>query len=171
MINKIVVTATVGLFIASPLARASDTSDTFSTVVMRHPTAADLNALTDARVGIIKAALQLTSDQEKYWPPLERAIRSRAKNRQARLERLANFRDNSPIEAIRDRNPIERMERRAEALSQRGADLKKLADAWEPLYRTLSPDQKERMVFVTYVAMRGMRDAVEHRIQSEDDDD
>jgi hypothetical protein len=84
---------------------------------------------------------------------------------------LADFRDNSPIEAIRDRNPIERMERRAEALSQRGADLKKLADAWGPLYQTLSPDQKERMVFATYVVMRGMRDAVEHRLQSEDDDD
>ena len=171
MIKKIVVAATVGLFIASPLAQAADNSDTSSTVGMRHPTAADLNALTDARVGIIKAALQLTSDQEKYWPPLEQAIRSRAKNRQARLERLADFRDNSPIEAIRDRNPIERMERRAEALSQRGADLKKLADAWKPLYQTLSPDQKERMVFVTYVAMRGMRDAIEHRIESEDDDD
>jgi hypothetical protein len=84
---------------------------------------------------------------------------------------LADFRDNSPIEAIRDRNPIERMERRAEALSQRGADLKKLAEAWKPLYQTLSPDQKERMVFVTYVAMRGIREAIEHRTQSEDDDD
>ena len=30
----------------------------------------------------------------------------------------------------------------AEILSQRGADLKKLADAWEPLYKTLTADQK-----------------------------
>ena len=62
--------------------------------------AADLNALTDARVGIIKAALQLTPDQEKYWPAVEEAIRARAKNRQARLERVAELRDSSPMEAI-----------------------------------------------------------------------
>ena len=36
---------------------------------MMHPSAADLNSLTDARVAMIKAALQLTPDQEKYWPP------------------------------------------------------------------------------------------------------
>ena len=29
-------------------------------------TAADLNNLTDARVNVVKAALQLTADQEKY---------------------------------------------------------------------------------------------------------
>ena len=29
---------------------------------------ADLNALTDARLGVIKAALQMTPDQAKYWP-------------------------------------------------------------------------------------------------------
>jgi hypothetical protein len=45
-------------------------------------TAADLNALTDARVNLVKAALQMTPDQEKYWPAIEEAIRSRAKERQ-----------------------------------------------------------------------------------------
>ena len=63
------------------------------------------------------------------------------------------------------------MQRRAERLSQRAADLKKLADAWEPLYKTLTPDQEKRMAFATYVAMRGMRDAIGHHIESEDDDD
>ena len=37
----------------------------------------DWKALTDLRVGIVKAALQLKPDQEKYWPPLEQAIRDR----------------------------------------------------------------------------------------------
>jgi hypothetical protein len=40
--------------------------------------AADFNALTNARVTMVKAALQLTSDQEKYWPAIEEAIRSGA---------------------------------------------------------------------------------------------
>ena len=138
---------------------------------MRHPSAADLNALTDARVGIIKAALQLTPDQEKYWPAVEEAIRARAKNRQARFERVAELRDSSPIEALHERNPVELMQRRAESLSQRAADLKKVADAWDPLYKTLSQDQKKRMAFVTLVAARGIRDTIEHRIETEDDDD
>src|SRR5712672_1657125 len=67
--------------------------------------AADLNALTDARIGIIKTALQLTSEQDKYWPAIEEAIRSRAKERQTRLAdtaaRVAEMRDRSPIEILR----------------------------------------------------------------------
>ena len=168
MIKKIAVAGTAVLITASTLAYAAETS---SAVGMRHPSAADLNALTDARVGIIKAALQLTPNQEKYWPAVEEAIRARAKNRQARLERVAELRDSSPMEAVGERNPVELMQRRAEILSQRAADLKKLAGAWEPLYKTLTPDQKKRMAFATYAAMRGIRDAIEHRIESEDDDD
>ena len=168
MIKKIAVAATAVLITASPLAYAAETS---STAGMRHPSAADLNALTDARVGIIKAALQLTPDQEKYWPAVEEAIRARAKNRQARLGRVAELRDSNPMETVAERNPVELMQRRAEMLGQRAGDLKKLADAWEPLYKTLTPDQKKRMAFATYAAMRGIRAAIEHRIDSDDDDD
>ena len=168
MIKNLAVAATAVLITASPLAYAAETS---STVGMRHLSAADLNALTDARVGIIKAALQLTPDQEKLWPVVEEAIRTRAKNQQARFERVAELRDGNAMETVRDRNPVELMQRRAEALTQRATDLRKLADAWEPLYKTLSADQKKRMAFATYAAMRGMRDAIERRIESEDDDD
>lgn len=168
MIKKVAVAATALLLTASPLAYAAETS---STVGMTHPSAADLNALTDARVGMVKAALQLTPDQEKYWPAIEEAIRARSKNRQVRLERRAELRDSNPMEAVSERNQVELMQRRATALSERAADLKKEADAWEPLYKTLSQDQKKRMAFVTFAAMRGMRDAVERRIESDDDDD
>jgi hypothetical protein len=138
---------------------------------MTHPTAADLNSLTDARVAMIKAALQLTPDQEKYWPAVEDAIRARAKNRMARFERVAELRDSNAMDALHERNPIEMMQRRAERLTQRGADLKKVADAWEPLFKTLSEDQKKRMAFVTVVAARGIRDTIERHIESEDDDE
>ena len=168
MIKKVAVAATALLLTASPLAYAAETS---STVGMRNPSAAELNSLTDMRVGTIKAALQLTPDQEKYWPAVEEAIRARAKNRQARLERVAELRDSSKKEAVGERNQVELMQRRADALSQRAADLKKEADAWEPLYKTLSQDQKKRMAYVTFVAMRGTRDVIERRIESEDDDD
>jgi hypothetical protein len=168
MIKKIAVAASAVLITASPLAYAAETS---STVGMTHPSAADLNALTDARVAMIKAALQLTPDQEKYWPALEDAIRTRSKNRQARWERLAELRDSSPMEALHGSNPVELMQRRAQSLSQRAADLKKVADAWEPLYKTLSEDQKKRMAFVTVVTARGLRDTIERHIDSEEDDE
>ena len=152
----------------APLAYAAETS---STVGMRGPSATDLNSLTDMRVGLVKAALQLTPDQEKYWPPLEEAIRARSKNRITRLERVAELRDNGPMDALGDRNPVDLMQRRADQLIQRGTDLKKVAEAWQPLYKTLSQDQKKRMAFVTIVAVRAVRDAVEHRVDNEDDDD
>jgi hypothetical protein len=136
--------------------------------------AADVGALADARVNIIKAALQLTPDQEKYWPAIEDAIRQRAKDRQARLAGVAQTvgeaRDSGRVEAMRDRNPIDFMHRRAEALVQRSADLNKLADAWQPLYQTLTPDQKRRMGVLAIFVIRDMRDRVEERRIASDDD-
>jgi hypothetical protein len=75
------------------------------------------------------------------------------------------------MEALRDSNPVELMQRRAGALTERGADLKRLADAWDPLYKSLSEDQRKRMAYVTIVAMRGMRDVIEQRHSEHDDDD
>jgi hypothetical protein len=73
---------------------------------------------------------------------------------------------------MRDRDPIAFLHRRADALTQRGADLKKVADAWQPLYQTLTPDQKRRMAALALFVLRDMRDAVEHRrLQFEDSDD
>jgi hypothetical protein len=168
MSKKAAVAAVAVLMTTSSLAYAAETS---STVGMRGPSAADLNSLTDMRVGLVKAALQLTPDQEKFWPPLEEAIRARSKNRMARLERVAELRDNGPMDALSERNPVDIMQRRADLLIQRGDDLKKVADAWQPLYKTLSQDQKRRMAYVTMVAVRGIRDAIDRRNDSEDDDD
>jgi len=138
--------------------------------------ATDWENLTDARITLVKAALQLTPDQEKLWPPVEAAIRARAKDRQARIaavaERAAEMRDRSRIEALRDRNPVEFLERRASALTQRAAEVKALADAWKPLYQTMTPEQKRRMAALTILVLHEMRNAAEQRrTQSEDDDD
>jgi hypothetical protein len=62
---KIVTAGFTALFItASPLAFAHDSSAGAS----QNLTAADWEQLTDARIKLVKAALQLTPDQEKYWP-------------------------------------------------------------------------------------------------------
>jgi hypothetical protein len=136
--------------------------------------AADVSALTDARVNIIKAALQLTPDQEKYWPTVENAIRQRVKDRQARLAGVAQTvgqrSDSGPVEAMRDRNPVDFMHRRADALAQRSADLNKLADAWQPLYQTLTPEQKRRMGFLAIFVVRDMKNRAEQRRIASGDD-
>jgi hypothetical protein len=127
----------------------------------------------DARIHLVKAALQLTPDQEKFWPPIEAAIREMARDRQARIAavaaRLREQHERSPIEILRDRDPVEFLQRHAEALAQRAADLKKLADTWQPLYQTLSPEQKRRMAALAIFVLRELRSDVEHRrLQSED---
>jgi len=136
----------------------------------------DVGTLTDARILIAKGALQLTPEQEKYWPAIEKAIRTRAKDRQARVDsavdRMEEMGKKSPVEVLRERNPIDFLHRRAEALSQRSTDLKNLADAWQPLYQTLTPEQKQRLGFVTMVVLRDMRNAVEqYRLQAEDEEE
>ncbi len=167
---KIAAVGMTALFVtASPLAYAQSTqSSRFN--------AAEWNALTDMRIDLIKSALQLTPDQTKFWPAIEDAIRSRAKNRQARVERIMETTgaraQETPIEALRNRDPVAFLNRRADTLAQRSADLKQLANAWQPLYATLTPEQKRRMAAVSLFVLRDMTEAVEQRrMQSEDDDD
>src|SRR6516225_1192592 len=168
---KIVTAGVTALFVtASPLAYAQTAASAAT------PSAADWNTLTDLRIDVVKAALKLTPDQEKYWPPIEDAIRARAKDREARLAsaqaRLAEIRNRSLSEVLRDRDPIAFMHRRAEALAQRSTDLKNLADAWQPLYQTLTPEQKRRMASLTIIVLREMRNAVEQRrVRAGDEED
>ena len=124
----------------------------------------------------MKSALQLTPDQEKLWPALEDAIRARANDRKARIENMkkeaAELRGHNLSDVLRDRDPADFLNRRADALSQKAADLKKLAAAWRPLYRTLSPDQKQRLAHVEMVVLRDLKRAHEHRrVQSEEEDE
>jgi hypothetical protein len=122
--------------------------------------------LTDARINIVKAALQLTPEQRRYWPAIEEAVRARAKDRQARIasaERTVGEARSNPLEALRDRNPVEFMRQRAEAWEQRATDLKKLADAWQPLYQTLTPEQKRRMGELAVLVICETRDTLERR--------
>jgi hypothetical protein len=164
---KAIAAGLAALFVTvSPLAHAQQSS-TVGIAVAR-PTAADLNALTDARVLIVKSALQLTPDQEKFWPAIEQAIRQRAKDRQERIEGFVSQATEGRADPLLNRTPVELMERRAENMEQRAADLKKLAQAWQPLYQTLTQDQKRRMAALAIVALRDVSSAVERRRMSDD---
>jgi zinc resistance-associated protein len=110
------------------------------------PSEADLKAFTDARVAALKAGLQLTADQEKNWPAVEQQIRDMAK---ARQERMAEFRKEA-----KSGDAIQRLRERADALTRRAEQLRKLADASAPLYASLTDDQKHRLRFLIAMTMR-----------------
>lgn len=118
----------------------------------------EFKMLTDIRVGVVRAALQLTPEQEKLWPPVEEAIRARA---QARYGRLADLKDR--ISRWRDVDPAQLYLQRADLLADRAAGLKKLGDAWQPLFQSLTPDQKTRLRLVTVHAIEGFQTAMENR--------
>lgn len=146
----------------SPPAQAATTA-----VAPEHARASDRSALIDARLNVVKATLALTPDQEKFWPAIDEAVRARVKNRQARIEnaakRVDELREQNPMDVLSDRDPVAFLQRRADALTQRAADLKKVANAWQPLYQTLTPDQKRRLGFLTVVVLREMREALQER--------
>lgn len=115
--------------------------------------------VTDNRIDIVKAALQLRPDQMQYWPAVEEAIRARADGRRQRIENMMSHLEEGQI----DRNFVQVLQNRAENLSERGAELKKLADAWEPLYSTLDNAQKRRMRVLGVIVLHRMREGIEAR--------
>jgi len=171
---KIVAAGATALFVtASPIAYAQTPSP--SAAAPERLNLADRNTLTDLRIDLVKAALQLTPDQQKYWPAIESAIRGRAEDRKARLAKIAETvgkrADESSFEVMRNRDPIAFLQRRSEALAQRSADLDKLAEAWQPLYKTLSTEQRQRMAALAIFVLHDMSDVADRRrARSEDDD-
>jgi len=173
MMKTVVIGTTAVFLTASSIANAqsAQTSPPATPV-----SAEDQKTLTDLRIDLVKAALQLTPAQEKLWPPVESAIRARAEDRKARVakiqETVGRRADESRAEVLRNRDPIAFLQRRSEALAQRSADLDKLAEAWQPLYKTLSPEQRQRMGGLALFVLHDMSDAVERRrAQAAEDED
>jgi hypothetical protein len=116
------------------------------------------NELTNLRIEVIKAALQLTPEQQKYWPAVEQAIRARAETRQQRIATVTEGRGQQLAG-----DPVQFFRNRANNLAQRADNLRKLADAWQPLYQNLNSDQKQRMRLLAMDMFRDLRDAVNVR--------
>jgi hypothetical protein len=174
---KIVLLGTTALFLTASSIANAQSSQTSASATPERLSAADQKTLTDLRIDLVKAALQLTPEQEKLWPPVESAIRARAEDRKARIakiqETVGRRADESRAEALRNRDPIAFLQRRSEALAQRSADLDKLAEAWQPLYKTLSPEQRQRMGALALFVLHDMSNVVERRrlLQAAEDED
>ncbi|BAL75109.1 Spy/CpxP family protein refolding chaperone [Bradyrhizobium cosmicum] len=106
----------------------------------------DRAAFVDARIAAVHAGLKLNADQEKLWPPVEAAVRDFAK---LRIDR-ANARMNAgPGDADKPEDPVARLRQRAEDMGATSTALKKIADAADPLYKTLDDGQKRRLAALT----------------------
>ncbi len=123
-------------------------------------------ALTERRIEIVKTTLSLTPEQQKLWPAVEDAIRSRSAMRLSRISKLVALHDSD-----KDVSPIEMMRIRADTLANKATELKKLADAWQPLYATLDNNQKDRLAFLAAFALRELRNAASDRIMAADEQD
>jgi len=108
----------------------------------------DRAAFADARIAAVKAGLKLTPDQEKLWPPVEAAVRDFAKLRADRANARMNAKPDDPVARLRER---------ADRMAATAAVLKRIADAADPLYKTLDDGQKRRLKVLTHFGHKGWR--------------
>ncbi len=113
------------------------------------PTTEDIRAFQAARLAALRAGLVLNAEQEKHWPAFEQAMRAL---QQQRLNRVTAMRDTRREGRPTFDDPAERMRQRATRLSESGAVLKQLADATDPLYRSLDDAQKRRFAILSRTA-------------------
>jgi hypothetical protein len=127
---------------------------------------AEVRDLTDIRVDVVKTALQLSPEQTQYWPAIEGAMRARAETRRQKVENVA-----ARMEETRpDRDFVRLLQKRADNLTERGAELRTLADAWQPLSGTLTDAQKRRMRILAALVIHEVReDRDVPRIQFEEE--
>lgn len=124
--------------------------------------AEDRSAFADARIAAVHAGLKLNAEQEKLWPPVEAAVKEFAK---LRIDR-ANARMNAMRDDDRDRqprDPVTRLRDHAEAMGATAAAMKKIADAADPLYKTLDESQKRRLAMLTRMGGRFGGGGWQHR--------
>ena len=102
----------------------------------------------DARIAQLKANLRLTVDQEKNWPALQTALHDDGIGQlKAAMESPERPRRHEREDQDRSERPsdIALLREMADSLTARGAALKKLADAADPLYASLDDRQRREL--------------------------
>jgi hypothetical protein len=122
----------------------------------------DRAALADARIAAVKTGLKLSPDQEKLWPPVEAAVRDFVKLRIDRANARMQARRNDDTPDTQP-DPMMRLSERADRMAATAAALKKIADAADPLYKTLDDGQKRRLTVLTRMERRMRREEWRHR--------
>jgi hypothetical protein len=113
----------------------------------------DRAAFADARIAAVHAGLKLSADQEKLWPPVEAAVKEFAKLRIDRANARMNAEKDDNSQQKPD-DPVVRLRERADNMATSAAAMKKIADAADPLYKTLDDGQKRRLAVLTHMEHR-----------------
>jgi hypothetical protein len=88
-------------------------------------------AIKESHIARLRAVLNLSAEQQKYWGPVESALRALARQ-QSRQEASAG--------------PVQRMSDRASSLASTAVQLRRLASVAAPLIRVLDDSQKRSAV-------------------------
>jgi hypothetical protein len=104
--------------------------------------------LEDGRIAMVKAALQLTPDQEKLWAPVETQVRDSFKAREARIEEWKKKREERKAEKEKDgehkrADLAARFEKISQRMAERADRMKAFSTAFSPFYASLSDEQKD----------------------------
>ncbi|WP_051679006.1 Spy/CpxP family protein refolding chaperone [Xanthobacter sp. 91] len=128
----LVAALTGALLIAMPAAQAQTAPPAVELY-----SAADAQAVLEARLLALKTVMTLSPEQQKLWPPVEAAIRAVAKlSAERRAERAK-----APPPA----DFVEILDRIADAEALRARDLKTVTAALKPLIASLTPEQQRRI--------------------------
>src|SRR5580704_3913972 len=104
----------------------------------------------NARIAAIKAGLELTPDQVQKWGPYQQSLQDLVQFRVQRMQaRQAAQQQAGNAQPKGGGDPFARLSRRADAMTQSAPLVKKMADAGEPLYQSLSDAQKGRFKMLT----------------------
>jgi hypothetical protein len=101
-----------------------------TTVTTVTPASAEPLVITSSHISQLKSMLQLTPAQERYWPPVEAALRSLA--RQSADEEDSGF--------------VQKVRARAAAVTANASGIRRVWAAARPLIRTLDPEQKQSVI-------------------------
>jgi hypothetical protein len=91
---------------------------------------------TDARVGMVKVALQLTPEQQ-YWPAVDDAIRATSEERYHRLSAFGEC-----LVQWQEVDLVQLYLQHADATAEQAGEVRRLADSWQPLYRSLTQTRR-----------------------------
>jgi hypothetical protein len=110
----------------------------------------DRAAFVDARIAAVHAGLKLNADQEKLWPPVESAVRDFTKLRIDHANARMNAKPDDSKDAQKPDDPVTRLREHADHMATMAVAMKKIADAADPLYKTLDDGQKRRLAVLTH---------------------
>jgi Zn-dependent protease with chaperone function len=123
-----------GAFALAALNCSAFADDRTGSIGLRSQTVAQSEGVVDQRIGQIKAALRLTAEQERHWPPIESAIRGIIRKSEAYEASAGGM--------------LQRVGARAKAFAVDAVALKRVVAVSQPLLRTLDPEQRREALIL-----------------------